>query len=62
MNQEAQELMAQIVAKEVFELTDNDVAFLKARQGYLTDEQTEKFASVLGEAEEAPKPTKKKKG
>lgn len=47
MNEEAIQLLNTIVAKEVGILTSDDIGFLRARSSYLTDEQIQKFRSVL---------------
>lgn len=56
MDQKAQAYLASLVTKDVAELNDYQKAFLRARRSYLTDEQTEKFASVLND-----KPAKENK-
>lgn len=47
MNPEAQKLLNAIVTKDLHELTPSDISFLKARRVYLTEEQDEKYISVL---------------
>jgi len=49
MNKEAQQILDEITSKSVQDLTEGDIAFLKARQSYLSNDQKEKFAEVLGE-------------
>ena len=49
MNKEAQEFLDAIRAKEPIELNEDEVAFLRARSSYLTGDQREKFAEVLGD-------------
>jgi len=48
MNQEAQELLEKILKKELVILSKTDKAFLRARKDYLTEEQLQKYANVLG--------------
>jgi len=43
MNPEAQKKLNEILAKDLSSLTTNDIIFLKARRGYLTPEQKEKY-------------------
>lgn len=59
MNQESQTEFDRIVGLDPQVLTEPELAFLKARSGYLTDEQSAKFASVLGEVTETPKRVRK---
>lgn len=47
MNIEAQKQLNAIVTKDLHELTPSDISFLKARRVYLTEEQDEKYMSVL---------------
>ena len=47
MNKEAQTVLATIVAKDIHELTESDIAFLKARRSYLSKDQKAKYAKVL---------------
>jgi len=47
MNPEAQEYLNKIIAKELPELTKDNISFLRARRDYLTEEQKEKFSEVL---------------
>lgn len=56
MDSTSQEMLERILAKELDALTESDVAFLNARESYLTDGQRDKFASVLAGA-----PAKKSK-
>jgi len=58
MNPEAQEYLNRIIAKELPELTKDDISFLRARRYYLTEEQKEKFSSVLELEVEKPKKSK----
>ena len=58
---EHQNLLKQInelVEKEPAALTEGERVFLRARRSYLTQEQADKFAEVLGNK----KPSKKKDG
>jgi len=57
MAEEFLEVLQKIVKKSKGELTEADIAFLKARRGYLSEEEAEKFAEVLNEVK---KETKKK--
>lgn len=47
MNIEAQEILNTITKKDVIELTAFDIAFLRARRDYLSEEDREKYESVL---------------
>jgi hypothetical protein len=47
-----QEALNKILVKESFELNKMEIAFLKARESYLTKEQLEKFAPVLNKKKE----------
>lgn len=47
MDNLTQKKLDQIVKKEVLALTDTDVAFLKARKSYLTEEQLETYKTVF---------------
>ena len=47
MDSRSQEKLAGIVKKDLHELTAPDMVFLRARRGYLTSDQLEKFKSVL---------------
>lgn len=47
MNKEAVEMLEKILKKDISLLTSVDKAFLKARRGYLSDEQLEKYAEIL---------------
>lgn len=47
MNKEAVEMLEKILKKDITLLTSVDKAFLKARRGYLNDEQLETFAEIL---------------
>ena len=42
--------LKEICQKDLHELTDNDIAFMKARRDYMTKKSLDKYASVLGEA------------
>ena len=53
MDQESQVKFDEIVAKDAAALTEADIAVLKARASYLTAEQRERFAYVLGGQEES---------
>lgn len=59
MNPEAQAVLEGILAKDKSTLTDDEVAFLRARRSYLNDEQTKRFADVL-EGEKSSKKSSKK--
>jgi|GEM_PF-5904743 len=45
--------LAEITAKSVLDLTDDDKAFMRARASYLTGDQREMFAEVLHAQPEA---------
>lgn len=47
MDERTQAVFDQITAKDVVELTHDDIAFLKARRKYLSRDLKAKFASVL---------------
>ncbi len=47
METKAVEILNLIVKKDLHELTENDIVFLRARSFYLTPEQKEKYESVL---------------
>lgn len=55
MNPEAQVKLDEILQKEAAALTDADVAFLKARKDYLTNDQRAAYNEVLGEESKPPK-------
>lgn len=46
------EILQKITQKNADELFDYEKDFLRARQSYLTNEEKEKFAEVLGESVE----------
>lgn len=48
-------IIEKICEKQIFELSPNDIGFLKARRSYLTAEQVEKFSEVLDETKENKK-------
>lgn len=52
MDPKSQETLAEIVAKEPVALTEADIAFLRARRSYLSEEQRAVFADVLTSAED----------
>lgn len=57
------EILQEITRKEVFELTESEKEFLRARQDYLSNEEKKKFAKVLGKIEKKePTPVKVKRG
>lgn len=58
MDEKTQKMFDEIVAKDVSGLDGPEIVFLKARISYLTEEQLEKFASVL--ATDAPAKKAKK--
>ena len=47
MNPEAKKVLKEILKKEIFELTDFDLDFLRARRSYLTKEQIKIYTEVL---------------
>jgi hypothetical protein len=65
MNQEAQEKLNNITAKELHALTEDEISFLKARRDCLDETLKVKFAGILGEPAkimvEQPKEPKAKK-
>jgi hypothetical protein len=56
MDELSQAKLDEVVAKDIPELSDNDIVFLQARRGYLNKEQNVKFASVLKEKVEIEVP------
>lgn len=63
MDEQSQKTLAEITAKEPAALTESEVAFLRARRGYLTEVEKDRFAEFLAEAktDEAPKKGKQAK-
>lgn len=61
LEQTWEQKLSELVAKEPAALSESDIVFLRARRSYLTVEQSEKYAEVLGEkpTEKAEKPKKK---
>ncbi len=51
MNTEAQEVLNDILQKNPEQLSVVEIAFLRARSGYLNNEQKRIFAAVLGNKE-----------
>jgi hypothetical protein len=49
MDQESKAYLDKTVLKEVYSLTDFEIAFIRARRDYLTPEQRIKFSSILKE-------------
>lgn len=49
MNPESQEVLKSILANEPAALSEGDIAFLRARRSYLSEEQLAVYASVLEE-------------
>lgn len=47
LDKETQKLFNELVIKGVHELTVEDIGFLRARRDYLSDQDRQKFASVL---------------
>ena len=59
-----QEKLNGILAQEIGSLEDGDKAFLRARRSYLTEEETERYSSILEDVKEEvviEKPKKKTK-
>lgn len=54
MNPEAQAVLDEILKKDVDELTDYEIGFLRARRSYLKKAQLEEYSSILN-----TKPAKK---
>ena len=52
MDRQSQEKLAEIVLKNPDILGLEEIAFLKARKSYLSDEEIEKFSGILEETEE----------
>jgi hypothetical protein len=50
MDPESEKLLTEIIAMEPAALSDAHIAFLRARQSYLSKDDAEKFASVLEES------------
>lgn len=55
INKEAREYLEKIIAREPAELNDMNVAFLRARAEYLTEEEKEKFSMFLVPTNETKK-------
>jgi hypothetical protein len=56
MDSKSRERFEEITRKEVEALTPGDIEFLRARVSYLSSDQRERYASVLGsEQKAAPK-------
>jgi len=53
LNPEAQKALDNICIKEVHELTETDIGFLKARRSYLTSEMLQKYESILQDKPQA---------
>mgnify|MGYP006935473909 CR=1 FL=1 len=58
MDERSQQKLTEILAKEIQALTDNDIAFLKARSSYLSASEAEKYKKVLKEKVEVTIPEK----
>ncbi len=58
MDQESRRVLDEICSKSASELIESEIAFLRARRSYLTDEQRKRFAEHLPKAE---KPVKAEK-
>lgn len=52
MNPDAEVKLAEILAKDLSEITEDDAAFLRARSSYLDDSQKEVYAQFLNPASE----------
>lgn len=61
MDQKTQEKLNSIVKKEVRNLTEDDIRFLKARRTYLSVQDEEKFKDILVELKSETKKVKKTK-
>ena len=63
MDATSKQLFEELVARQAHELLETDIAFLKARESYLSAQHREKFGEVLGftkpEKEESSKSKKK---
>ena len=63
MNDEAKKALAEILTKEPAALTEDEMAFLRARSSYLTPDQKAVYGvndeAVAAEGEEEAKPAKK---
>ncbi|MHA1400143.1 MAG: hypothetical protein ACTSQE_07325 [Candidatus Heimdallarchaeaceae archaeon] len=57
--QKAQEALDKVLAKNPAVLRTMEIAFLRARQEYLSDEQKKKFSSVLVKEKKVAKKSKK---
>lgn len=57
MNPEAQKILDAILKKDLHELTDNDIRFLKARRDYLTTEQIDKYFGQAQQLEQTVQTT-----
>jgi hypothetical protein len=58
MDQESKRVLDEICSKSASDLIESEIAFLRARRSYLTDEQRKRFAQHLPKAE---KPVKAEK-
>lgn len=54
LDKDSQKLFDELVTKGVHELTAEDIGFLRARRDYLSDQDRQKFASVLEVKKELP--------
>lgn len=61
MDPKSKEVLEAICLKEIDSLQENEVAFLKARSSYLSDEMKDKFSSILSDGEETSSKKKSKK-
>jgi hypothetical protein len=59
MDTESQKLFDRLVRLSPQDLWEADVAFLKARQEYLSESERVSFAAILDEPKPEPKPKKK---
>tara|TARA_B100000508_G_scaffold138892_1_gene135840 strand:+ start:203 stop:505 length:303 start_codon:yes stop_codon:yes gene_type:complete len=49
LDTQSKETLEVILAKDKTSLTEDERRFLRARRSYLNDEQTERFAKILGD-------------
>ena len=62
MDAESVKRLAEITAKQVENLTTDDIAVLRARESYLSASERQAFSSVLEEGADTPDGETKNKG
>jgi nucleotidyltransferase/DNA polymerase involved in DNA repair len=61
MNDKAKVMLVEIMAKHIDQLTETEKDILKARRGYLNEDQLKRYAELFEEKEVAPKAKGKEK-